>query len=275
MDSKIVYFLVSTIIKCTTCTPPIKAINMTKNIFITLMVVWLNLPTESSATLINRGGGLIYDDILNITWLADANYANTSNYAGNTNGRMDWNEAMAWVDGLVYYDTVRNTAWSDWRLPSTRQPDFSCTIQAYGYSWGEGCAGSELGHQFYNNLGGTAGHSVSIVNTGDSDLSLFTNIYRSNYWSSTQDNFSTPNNAWFFSYWDGSQYEHAIEDKFFYAWAVRTGDVSLIPEPATLVLFFLGLAWMIWLRNPKMRVIAPSSSTVPPQTEWSQFLSAM
>ena len=29
----------------------------------------------SHAALIDRGGGLIYDDVLNITWLQDAGYA--------------------------------------------------------------------------------------------------------------------------------------------------------------------------------------------------------
>ncbi|MDP2823739.1 MAG: hypothetical protein Q8O52_13825, partial [Sulfuritalea sp.] len=31
----------------------------------------------AQAALNDRGGGLIYDDVLNITWLADANYAAT------------------------------------------------------------------------------------------------------------------------------------------------------------------------------------------------------
>ena len=30
---------------------------------------------RAQATLINRGGGLIYDNVLNITWLQNANYA--------------------------------------------------------------------------------------------------------------------------------------------------------------------------------------------------------
>jgi|RifCSPlowO2_12_1023861.scaffolds.fasta_scaffold474522_1 hypothetical protein len=30
---------------------------------------------RAQATLIDRGGGLIYDNVLNITWLQNANYA--------------------------------------------------------------------------------------------------------------------------------------------------------------------------------------------------------
>jgi hypothetical protein len=38
------------------------------------------VPSLSFGTLIDRGGGLIYDTDLNVTWLADANYAQTSGY---------------------------------------------------------------------------------------------------------------------------------------------------------------------------------------------------
>ncbi|MCP4407494.1 MAG: DUF1566 domain-containing protein, partial [Gammaproteobacteria bacterium] len=41
----------------------------------------LGMAGTVQATLIDRGGGLIYDDVLNITWLQDANYAETSGYA--------------------------------------------------------------------------------------------------------------------------------------------------------------------------------------------------
>ena len=34
--------------------------------------------SSANAAPINRGGGLIYDDVLGITWLQDANYALTN-----------------------------------------------------------------------------------------------------------------------------------------------------------------------------------------------------
>jgi hypothetical protein len=69
----------------------------------------LGLPSLSQAMLIDRGGGLIYDTTLNVTWLQDANYANTSGYAAE--GRMSWNAAVAWAEQLTY------GGYSDWRLP--------------------------------------------------------------------------------------------------------------------------------------------------------------
>jgi hypothetical protein len=44
------------------------------------MLLVFAFSTIASATLWDRGGGLIYDDFLKITWLQDANYAKTSGY---------------------------------------------------------------------------------------------------------------------------------------------------------------------------------------------------
>ena len=38
------------------------------------------ISSSSHAALYDRGNGLIYDDVLNITWMQDANYAKTSGY---------------------------------------------------------------------------------------------------------------------------------------------------------------------------------------------------
>ena len=85
-------------------------------------------PFNAEALLIDRGGGLIYDDVLDVTWLQDANYAVSSGYwdaldktgysdwSLNHPGTMIWNDAMDWADGLEYYDSVRDVTWSDWRL---------------------------------------------------------------------------------------------------------------------------------------------------------------
>lgn len=62
----------------------------------------------AQAALFDRGGGLIYDDLLNITWLQDANYAKTSGY--DTDGLMDWDAANSWAANLSY------GGYEDWRL---------------------------------------------------------------------------------------------------------------------------------------------------------------
>ena len=40
----------------------------------------------------------VYDDVLDVTWLADANYAQTSGY--DTNGRVDWYQAQSFASTL-------------------------------------------------------------------------------------------------------------------------------------------------------------------------------
>jgi len=71
---------------------------------------------SAQATLINRGGGTIYDTELNITWLQNWNQGAGSGYddtygLGGT-GLMTWDNARAWADNLVW------GGFSDWRLPT-------------------------------------------------------------------------------------------------------------------------------------------------------------
>jgi hypothetical protein len=66
-----------------------------------LIVLAMGFVVPVNATLVDRGGGMIYDSDLNITWLQDANLG----------GQMDWSSAIAWADQLVY------GGYSDWRLP--------------------------------------------------------------------------------------------------------------------------------------------------------------
>jgi len=103
----------------------------------------------AQANLFDRGGGLIYDDVLNVTWLQDANYAKTSGY--DADGLMDWTSANNWAANLVYHDSVRNVDYSDWRLP-TRRDDLSNTVCVYSLECGH-VALSEIRYMYTNNLG--------------------------------------------------------------------------------------------------------------------------
>lgn len=49
----------------------------------------------AQAALIDRSGGMLYDDVLNITWLQDANYAKTSGY--DADGKSSWAAANTWA----------------------------------------------------------------------------------------------------------------------------------------------------------------------------------
>src|SRR3989344_3796335 len=58
-----------------------------------------------------------YDTSLNITWLADANYAQTTGY--DADGAMIWTTATAWAAGLNPY----GSGITGWRLPPTHDAD--------------------------------------------------------------------------------------------------------------------------------------------------------
>ena len=127
-----------------------------------------------------------YDTDRDITWLADANYAKTSGY--DTDGKLIWDAANTWAANLSFTDGA--SVYDNWRLPTILQPDASCGEQSAGVSFGYGCTGSEMGHLFYSELGGTAvydtpgpgpGIGLGLTNTGP-----FTNLQADLYWSVTE-----------------------------------------------------------------------------------------
>lgn len=228
------------------------------------------LSGTAQATLFDRGGGLVYDDVLNVTWLGDANYAKTSGY--DADGQMDWTVAMIWADNLSYYDSVRKVNYTDWRLPSiapingfwfnlnpydwwfSTYPgvfDIGFNISAPGTMYAGG-TGSELAYMFYNNLGnkGYFGLDGIAPQPGwDSiNTSFFTNLQRAPYWAGTE--YPYPDYAFVFEMMDG--YQLGIpKNANHYAWAVRDGDViaTSMPEPSMVSLIVLGLLGAFQLRR--------------------------
>ena len=184
--------------------------------------------SSSHAALYDRGNGLIYDDVLNITWIQDANYAQTSGY--DADGAMTWADAKTWADQLSY------GGFNDWRLASAGN------AQAFGYNVTTG----ELGHMFYNNLGNTAGTSIS-NNVSFTDATpgggteSFLNVQSSVYWYG-EENPSSSNFAPAFYTYDGRQV-NGYKGGRHYSWAVHDGDIgaSPVPLPAAFWLFASGL----------------------------------
>jgi hypothetical protein len=203
--------------------------------------------SASQATLIDRGGGLIYDDVLNVTWLQDANYAETSGYSEF--GNLTWNEAKDWAGGLAYEDTVRGVIYDDWRLPGTINDPSSLGYDTTGLS-------SELAYMYYINLGYAPNYShdrYAPAPTSDA-YNPFLNLNYRSYWSGTQSDFD--GRAWMVHFHFGSQEIDGM-DSGMKVWAVRDGDVAgmtaSVPEPGTLGLFAATLALGAGFRRRRNR----------------------
>lgn len=206
-------------------------------------VVLFTIHTADAALLSRLNGQAVYDTDLNVTWLADANLAasNTFGVSGiNANGSMVWNTAQGWISAM---NAANYLGYSDWRLPSTLQPDSSCSSQSGGMSYGYNCTGSDIGHLFYNELGGTAG--VAISTSHNTNYSLFQNIQDSGYWSGTELASSASLYAWVEGFARGYEGDSLKLFSDYYGLVVRTGDVSAVPVPAAVWLLSSGLIGLV------------------------------
>lgn len=207
-----------------------------------------------------------YDTALNITWLADANYAMTSGY--DADGYMDWNQANAWAASLNPY----GSGITGWRLPTTIDADGSdadtlgndgCSQPSI--SQGIDCGfnitiHSEMSHMFYVTLGNKAYYDTSgnspqagwgLTNTGPF------NVRALNYWSATE-YAPNANDAWLFNFHYGLQgYANKTDTRD--TWAVYSGDVgvAVVPVPTAIWFFCSGLTALIAFasRRAKPRMI--------------------
>jgi hypothetical protein len=215
----------------------------------------------AQALLVDRGGGMLYDDVLNVTWLQDANYARTSGYcntAGNcfaTDGQMTWTQATTWANNLVY------GGYSDWRLASNSPVNGTGSGWNYSYSnsgttdvgYNITATFSELSYMYYVNLGLKGYYSPAGVfqsdwgihrngmSGGEADVGLVKNLQSDVYWSGTAYAAAPADRAWRFYAYRGNQ-GYGYQSFPFFAWAVRPGDVSVavVPVPASLGLLLCG-----------------------------------
>lgn len=179
----------------------------------------------ASAVLHDRGNGFVYDDTLEITWLADANFAQTSGF--DADGEVSYDDALAWLS------TLNVGGYVGWRMPSANIG--GSTLCTTGYN----CLNSELGHLFYVTLGVQAGDPLT--SSSSPALSLFHGIQPDAYWSKTEAPFTYSSWQYFYA-GNGFQGGPGLYQPSFHVWAVRDGDVSPVPEPAAYLLAVVGLA---------------------------------
>jgi hypothetical protein len=242
-----------------------------------LIMVSMNVTPNAHAALVDAGNGLINDTDRNITWTKDAFLFKTqldnfsagpsafvttiinsvggsipgsavhtlsANDFNTTTGTMNWWGSMAFVG---YLNTINFGGFKDWRLPATQFPDAGCSGST-GLAIGENCSGSELGHLYYDELGGVAPKPISEQHNENYDL--FINLDDHFYWSGT----ATPqnqNSVWFFFTDDGFQarFGKGFTGYPATAWAVRDWQASVVPVPSALWLFSSALFALLNLKK--------------------------
>jgi len=218
------------------------------------------------ATLIDNGGGLIYDTDLNITWY-DYTYAPQNQ--GNGGDGATWDQAMSWATGLNAGGVV------GWRLPHVLPVNGS----GYNYNWSAhgstdvgynisapgsvypGSTSSEMAYLYYVELGNKGEYDINgnfpqpgwgLVNMGP-----FYNLRPFHYWSGTECSLYAYN-AWHFGFGNGAQIiNYELNTNF--ALAVHSGDVlgngvvlpngPTVPIPGAVLLLVPGLASIAVLRR--------------------------
>ena len=211
---------------------------------------------SAQATLFDRGNGMIYDDVLNVTWLQDANNASTTGFvtaSGRdvtaTGGLMNWDESVEWATQL------NHAGFNEWRLPHVKPINGTHFVYNVSYTgatdFGEHITSlqSEISYMYFVNLVNSSVHdspsgcgptasSSCLTNTGP-----FENLESYNYWTGTEIEYNDLF-AWSFNSQHGIQTPYDGKPNQFYAWAVHDGDIAAVPLPAALWLFsisFLGL----------------------------------
>lgn len=240
-----------------------------------MLLAALSLSVNVQAALYDRGAGLIYDDVLNVTWLQDANYAQTSGH--DADGKMDWAAANTWAANLEYFDTVRNVSYDDWRLPAARPANgvsYVTTFAADG-STDHGihmtAGNTEMPHLFYADLHGQATRLPDNTPNPNYDPSDVSSIFQDAANGNIDKSFinlqsgavNIPGAVW----WTNQELDTNTSINFFravgfqssnvktneyFAWAVRDGDVAVVPIPGAIWLFGTGLVGLAGMARRKM-----------------------
>ena len=113
---------------------------VTKLFLSTVLLVLFAAPAH--AALLDRGNGLIYDDVLDITWSQNANLGGVL---------INWDNAVSWADGLVF------GGFNDWRLASMSVSSGVPTGQTFtivdcSTATELACRDNELGYMYRYNL---------------------------------------------------------------------------------------------------------------------------
>lgn len=245
------------------------------HLFLVVLLGIFSISSNAFAVLIDRGAGLIYDDVLDITWLQNASLGAGSSYdvagagvlpqlgsppypccSSSTDGLMTWENATAWADTLVY------EGYSDWRLPSLDTRAFEGHDRVNCNAVPEtDCRSNEMGYMYIHHLGGEGplpgGHGIDRSGNPLSVYGIqFFNVQVMNWTSS-----GAVDSAYAFRFDFGGSGSDVEPDWEMGAWAVRDGDSTplhvTVSEPAGGMLMALGLVALMVVRPLRHRSPTP------------------
>ena len=167
----------------------------------------------SATTLFDRGNGMVYDSVNDVTWLQD----------GAGNGDVSYANANTWVENLNY------AGFSDWRMPHHS----GATFEEKGLIFEE----DEVFSLWWRML------ETGNPNNRIAEGITFTNV-GSAYWTDfAAPDFSSRGVVYFTGYGPGNYATNSGDNEMVLAttsarvWAVRDGDVAAVPLPGAVWLF--------------------------------------
>ena len=174
------------------------------------------LPLDPSATYNNDGDYQAwYDTRLNVTWLDDTNYANSSGFSTDFGGKMNWVDAQDWIVSL---NASSYLGIATWRLPSASPVN-------------------EMADLYFGTLGGYCPPNTGCVLP---DYGPFDNFPAGDYWTSTLQFGGTWAEDFCFHCGYAGNGNVIVSRKS--VWLVSDGDVgSVVPIPATVWLLGTGI----------------------------------
>jgi hypothetical protein len=224
-----------------------------------VLVLLADLTTDTAqALLVDRSNGLMYDNVLNVTWQQNSSHANTSGYSGPH--LMDWASVNTWVTNLTF------DGLTGWRLPTYNSINGSSFNYNATYN-----GATDMGTNFTSPKFESAPMQNSNLSLNDylsrpgnfqADLNSFgtgtyrdqgatdlaTNLQSNLLWQDTALNIHSPYPVDFKS-GNNSSINIGTKGKHNYVGPVRGLDINPVPELCSFWLFIIGLLGLLKLNR--------------------------
>ena len=236
-----------------------------KNVIGAGILAMVTTTTANAALMSRLGGQAYYDDVLDITWLTNANLADTNTFGVsgiNDNGMMDFATANSWITAMNADSGTGYLGFNNWRMPTLVDTgasgcDWSFDGTDCGYN--SETSTSEFASMYYDTMGllgsldvdGIVEVNVDLVGVNADKALPFDNFKRSHYWFGLE---YAPDleHAWHFDMHLGRQLTY-IKTADAYVTAVISGDIAIaaVPIPAAVWLFGSGLLGLVAVSRRK------------------------